>query len=185
MNKIAILEGLLFAVGDEGLSLEDISGILEIPIEEVKILLKNLRELYENDTRGIRVTFLGEVFKLTTKKEHAIYFEKLIKDRSSNTLSNSALETLAVIAYNAPVTRMDINNLRGIESSYIIRKLLARDLIKVSGKSKLPGSPNLYKTTSEFLDYFGLSSLNDLPKLKETDELNEEIDLFSSTYKDI
>ncbi len=184
MENIAVLEGLLFAVGDEGLSLEKISEILDISIEESKELLKNLREEYAKDQRGIRISFLGEVFKLTTKKEHKEYFEKLIIDRSSDTLSNAALETLAIIAYNEPITRLEINNLRGIESSYVLRTLVARDLIKVSGKSNLPGNPNLYKTTSDFLDYFGLSSLNDLPELKEQTENKEEVDLYTSVYKE-
>lgn len=184
MDKLAILEGLLFAVGDEGLSLEKISEILELDIDESKILLKDLREEYSKDSRGIRISFLGEVFKLTTKKEHKDYFQKLLVDRTSDTLSNAALETLAIVAYNEPITRLEVNNLRGIESSYVLRTLVARDLIKVSGKSKLPGNPNLYKTTSDFLDYFGLSSLSDLPELKEKEDCGKDVDLYQSVYKE-
>lgn len=186
MNKIAVLEGLLFVVGDEGITLKNICDILEVEMEEAKKLLKDLRATYESDERGIRISFLGDTFKLTTKKEHKEYYQKLITTKDNNTLSQAALETLAIIAYNQPITRVEVDEARGISSINMIKKLLAKDLIKVSGKSSLPGKPNLYKTTSEFLDYFGLATIDDLPVL--TDEKNEESekdqDLFSSIYKE-
>lgn len=185
MNKIAILEGILFAVGSEGITLEELSNVLEISVNEVKILMKNLNKEYESDLRGIKILYLGEVFKLTTKVEHKEYYEKLIGESKNTTLSNAALETLAIIAYNEPITRIEVNNLRGIESSYTIRTLIARDLIKVSGKSKLPGRPNLYRTTKLFLDYFGLANIKDLPPLKEEKITDKEVDLYESTYKDL
>lgn len=185
MKKIAVLEGLLFVVGDEGITLQNICDILNINIEEAKDLLKKLREQYESDERGIRISFLGETFKLTTKGEHKEYYQKLITTRGSNSLSQAALETLAVIAYNQPITRAEIDEIRGITSINMVRKLLAKDLIKVSGKSNLPGKPNLYRTTSEFLDYFGLATISDLPELEivQTDE-REEQELFTSIYKE-
>ncbi len=186
MNKIAVLEGLLFVVGDEGITLKNICDILEIEMDEAKKLLKDLRAIYESNERGIRISFLGDTFKLTTKKEHKEYYQKLITTKDNNTLSQAALETLAIIAYNQPITRVEVDEARGISSINMIKKLLAKDLIKVSGKSSLPGKPNLYKTTSEFLDYFGLATIEDLPAL--TDEKNEESekdqDLFSSIYKE-
>ncbi len=185
MNNLAVLEGLLFAVGDEGLTLDKISEVLEIPADKVKKLLVELKEIYEDEKRGIRISFLGETFKLTTKKEHKEYYQRLIQNNKTDILSNAALETLAIIAYNQPITRVEINELRGIESSHIIRKLLARDLIKVSGKSDLPGNPNLYRTTSDFLDYFGLASIDDLPEINveiKTEEDDKE--LFTSIYKE-
>ncbi len=184
MNKLAILEGLLFAVGDEGINLEKIAQILEINIDEARELLKNLREIYNSEQRGIRISFLGETFKLTTKKEHKEYYQKLLTEVKDEVLSNAALETLAIIAYNQPISRIEINELRGIESSHLIRKLMARDLIKVAGKSNLPGNPNLYRTTSDFLDYFGLATLNDLPEINNTETLKEEKELFTSIYKE-
>ncbi len=184
MNKIGVLEGLLFAVGDEGLTLEKISEIIEITPEEAKECLKKLRDIYESDERGIRISFLGETFKLTTKKEHKEYYQKLLQNSDVDVLSNAALEVLAIIAYNEPITRIEINDLRGIESSHIIRKLVARDLVKISGKSDLPGNPNFYKTTSDFLDYFGLSSLSDLPEIKDNKSVEDETELFTSIYKE-
>ena len=185
MNKLAILEGLLFVVGDEGISLDDISNIMSINKKESQKLLKQLREEYNNENRGIRISFIGENFKLTTKQEHKGYYQKLITSSNNNTLSQAALETLAIIAYNQPITRVEIDELRGISSINIIRKLMAKDLIKISGKSSLPGKPNLYRTTSEFLDYFGLATLNDLPELPSTKKSEGETqELFSSIYKE-
>ena len=100
-------------------------------------------------------------------------------------MSQAALETLAIIAYNQPITRVEIDELRGVSNVHILRKLLAKGLIKEAGKSTLPGRPNLYATTSEFLDYFGLSSISDLPTIiNEPVEEDEEKELFSSIYKE-
>ena len=184
MNKLAVLEGLLFVVGDEGLTLDNISEIMEINKKEAQELLKQLREEYNKDERGIRISFIGESFKLTTKQEHKEYYQKLITTKNSNTLSQAALETLAIIAYNQPITRIEIDELRGIPSVNMIRKLQAKDLIKVCGKSALPGKPNLYRTTREFLDYFGLATIDDLPDLPAVEETQEEQDLFTSIYKE-
>lgn len=184
MNKVGVLEGILFVVGDEGITLDKIASILEVTTEEAKGYLKELQQSYENDNRGIRISFLGNCFKLTTKKEHKEFYQKLLVDEGSSTLSNSALEVLAIVAYNQPITRAEIDEARGITSIHIIRKLVAKDLIKVSGKSNLPGRPNLYKTTSDFLDYFGLSTLSDLPEIKKKDDVDSEQELFTSIYKE-
>ena len=186
MNKLAVLEGILFVVGDEGITLEKICEVLEIDEKEARKLLNDLQKEYEKAERGIRISYLSNSFKLTTKKEHIEYYQKLVKDTSgAETLSQAALETLAIIAYNEPITRTGVDNLRGISSSFMIKKLMAKYLIKLCGKSDLQGHPNLYKTTREFLDYFGLASLSDLPEIKFNKEnSNEEVDLYKSTYKE-
>lgn len=184
MNKLAVLEGLLFVVGDDGITLENIKNTLEIDETEARELLKELQEEYEKESHGIRISFLANSFKLTTKKEHNVYYQKLIKTPENNTLSQSALEVLAIIAYNQPITRIKVDELRGVSSSFMIRKLVSKDLIKVSGKSDLPGKPHLYKTTNQFLDYFGLASINDLPKISLGTDEDEEIDLYLSNYKE-
>ena len=185
MNKLAILEGILFVVGDEGITLDNISEVMSISKIEAQELLKELREEYSNENRGIRISFIGEAFKLTTKQEHKEYYQKLITTRGTNTLSQAALETLAIIAYNQPITRVEVDELRGIASINMIRKLMAKDLIKISGKSNLPGKPNLYRTTSEFLDYFGLATIDDLPELPINSDIDsEETELFTSIYKE-
>lgn len=180
----AIIEGLLYVQGDIGLTLDQVMNILDVSEEEAKELVFNLKNSYEQENRGLRIKYLGNTFKLTTKEEHKEYYQKLLENPKNNVLSNSALETLAIIAYNEPITRVGIDELRGIDSLYVVRRLLAKGLIKECGKSDLPGKPILYKTTDDFLDYFGLSSINDLPKLEELEEDDEDKDLFKSIYKE-
>ncbi len=184
MNYDAIIEGLLFIAGDDGLTVEQISKIIEIDIENVKNYLDNLSQKYKNADRGITLNKFGEVYKLTTKKEYKEYFSKLVESDVTNNLSQSCLETLAIIAYNQPITRVEIDELRGVNSSHLVRKLVAMGLIKDVGKSDLPGKPLLYKTTDEFLDCFGLTSIDDLPKLNDDVEIDEEeLDLFKTNKK--
>lgn len=189
MNTLAILEGLLFVVGEEGLTLEQIGDVLELDEEQSKLLLHSLREKYEGDDRGLRIDFLGNRFKLTTKFEHKAYYQKLLENPVTNTLSQAALETLAIIAYNEPITRMKIDSIRGVSSVQLIRKLVAKGFIKEVGRSDLPGRPILYETTSEFLDYFGLPNIEALPDMSKfieeaSFEAEEETDLYTSKYKE-
>ena len=180
-----IIEGLLYVQGDLGLTIEQVSDILEITTEESKQLILSLKQDYIEQDRGLRINYLGNSFKLTTKEEHKEYYKKLLENPKNNTLSNAALETLAIFAYNEPLTRGEIDEIRGVDSVYVIRRLLAKGLIKECGKSEKPGHPILYKTTNEFLDYFGLSSKEELPKIEIlTEEETKEKDLFKSTYKD-
>lgn len=184
VKNIGVLEGILFVVGDEGITLSQLCEVMNIKEEEAKETLLALKKMYEADDRGLRISYLGDAFKLTTKKEHKEYYEKLVVNPVSNNLSQSALEVLAIIAYNQPITRLEIDELRGVNSTYVLRRLVAKGLIKEAGKSTLPGRPNLYKTTKEFLDYFGLSTISDLPSFKRVEEVDEEKDLFNSIYKE-
>ena len=184
MNKQGILEGLLFVVGDDGLTLKQISELLAEDIDTCKEILLSLKQSYEAENRGIRISYLGDAFKLTTKKEHKDYYQKLIVNPNTNTLSQAALETLAIIAYNQPITRIEIDELRGVNNTWLLRKLVAKGLIKEVGKSTMPGRPNLYGTTSDFLDYFGLSTIKDLPKIEPKKEEKVTGDLFNSIYKE-
>ena len=184
-NKLAALEGLLFVVGDDGLTINQMMEILEIEHDEAVDLINKLKDEYENDNRGIRLHFLGNTFKLTTKQEHRKYYQKLLVNEENNTLSNSALETLAIVAYNEPITRVEVDEIRGVQTSQMIRKLVAKGLLKEAGRSELPGRPILYKTTSEFLDYFGLSDISELPKVTPKSELeNNDLDLYKSKYEE-
>lgn len=189
MNNIAVLEGLLFVVGEDGLTLDQIEDVLEISEEESKQLLKDLRSRYEADDRGLRIDFLGNRFKLTTKFEHKEYYQKLIENPNTNTLSQAALEVLAIIAYNEPITRIKVDEIRGVSSAQLVRKLVAKGFIKEVGRSDVPGKPIIYETTSEFLDYFGLPNIEALPDMtkfieeaKETE--TEETDLYKSKYRE-
>ena len=129
MHK-AVLEGLLFVVGEDGLTIEQLVDVLEINEEEAKCLLMELKKDYESDNRGLRIDFLGNKFKLTTKFEHKNYYQKLIENPETNFLSQAALETLAIIAYNEPITRVQIDEIRGVGTTSIIRKLVAKGFIK-------------------------------------------------------
>ena len=187
MHK-AVLEGLLFVVGEDGLTLQQIEEVLEIDEEESKSLIMELKKDYEAETRGLRIDFLGNRFKITTKFEHKEYYQKLVENPETNFLSQAALETLAIIAYNEPITRMQVDTIRGVGSSSIMRKLVAKGFIKEAGRSDIPGRPILYETTHEFLDYFGLSSIDDLPNIDEImanveeEEQDENKDLYTSKY---
>ena len=181
---IGIIEGLLFAVGDEGLTLEQIKDILEITEEEAKEVLNILRNRYESEEYGIQLSFLGNSFKLTTKKEHRDYYQKLIENPETNTLSQAALETLAIIAYNEPVTVQDVDTIRGISSREMIRRLVAKGFVQEAGKSDGIGRATMYRTTRDFLDYFGLSTKEELPKYEEIKEIIDDTDLYESKYKE-
>ena len=189
MKNKAVLEGLLFVVGEDGLTLNQIEDVLELEEEAVKQLVNDLKHSYEQEDRGLRIDFLGNRLKLTTKFEHRQYYQKLLENPDTNILSQAALETLAIIAYNEPITRMQVYKIRGVGSSQMIRKLVAKGLIKESGRSNLPGRPILYETTNDFLDYFGLNSIEDLPDMEKyieqsEQDIEEEKDLYTSKYQE-
>lgn len=178
----SVLEGLLFITGDEGLTIEEISEVLEIEQDDALELINKLKQDYSNEERGIMIQDFAGKYKLTTKKEHKAYYEKLSELSSNKTLSQSALETLAIIAYNQPITRLEIDELRGIQSSQMIRNLISRDLVKEVGRKDTAGKPRLYAVTDEFLDYFGLTSLNELPTIEV--EESDDVELYNSKYKE-
>lgn len=179
----AVLEGLLFMAGDEGLKVEKISKILNIPDEKTILLLEELSNDYSSDNHGIQVKRFGSTFKFVTKEKFVNYYKMLTDETVNEKLSSSALEVLAIVAYNGPVTRVTIDEIRGVSCAHIVRKLVFRNLIKEAGRSDLPGKPILYEVTDQFLDYFGLKSTADLPKIDFVQN-NEEVELFNSKYKE-
>ena len=183
--KIGILEGLLFVTGEDGLSKEEIGKLLELEANDVSKLLDDFSLKLKSDDRGLKLVLLGNKYKLTTKEEHKSYYETLADETFSSTISQAALETLVIIAYNGPISVGMIDEVRGVASRDMVRKLLFRGLIEMAGRSDMPGKPMLYKTTDKFLDYFNLSSLEELPELKVPEEMSEEEkDLFISKYKE-
>ncbi|WP_139891708.1 SMC-Scp complex subunit ScpB [Bacillus sp. D386] len=188
VNWKSILEALLFAAGDEGLSLEQISSVMEVTEEEAKDALYDLKELYQNEDRGICVVELAGVYQLATKKVHAPYLKKLVETPSAHTLSQASLETLAIIAYKQPITRIEIEAIRGVKTERPLQTLMAKALIQETGRAEGVGRPYLYGTTKEFLDYFGLKSLDELPALQDdTDDgfNDEEADLFFHKFQEM
>lgn len=183
MNFNSILESLLFVVGDEGLSLEEAKKILEIDDDTLSKAIEQLNINYSSSDRGIELTVLGNRLKLITKKENKQYIQKLVDINDSDVLTEAALETLAIIAYNQPVTRLTVDEIRGVSSSYIIRKLVYKNLICEIGRSESAGRPVLYGTTPLFLDYFGLKSIADLPTIEITKDDGVK-DLYNSKYSE-
>ena len=160
-----ILEGLLFIVGDEGLTAEQASVALQLKEEEVAGYLDELQARYQQGNRGMEVVCYGGVYKFVSANIVHPYAERLFQSDKAHTLSQAALETLAIIAYKQPVTRIEIEEIRGVGADMMLKKLLARNLIKENGRSEAPGRPILYEVTTEFMDSFKLYSLDELPEL--------------------
>lgn len=183
MNLKAVVEGLLFVAGDEGLTRDRLISLLEIDSSKLDEILDELSLDYSSDDRGLLIGTFGDRYKLFTKKKHAIYYKKLLDGEVNEKLSSSALETLAIIAYNQPITRLAIDEIRGVSSAHIVRKLVVKNLIEEVGRSDLPGRPILYGVTEQFLDHFGLQSLEDLPSIS-INESDEERELYVSKYSE-
>ncbi|OPA81394.1 SMC-Scp complex subunit ScpB [Paenibacillus selenitireducens] len=176
----SIIEGLLFVAGEEGLSAKQIAEVVEQPLELVLDVIHDLKGDLARAKRGIQIRIFAGSFQLTTVPEHAPYFEKLAYSPSRSNLSQAALETLSIIAYRQPITRVDIEEIRGVKSDRALQTLVAKDLIEEVGRAEAIGRPILYGTTKSFLDYFGLDSLKSLPDSSafENDEgLEEETQL--------
>ena len=172
----AIIEGLLYIAGEDGLKIEQIMMAIDSNYDEVLGLLKVIRKKYSQMTSGIVLVTFASRYKFVTKDFIYPYAVKLLDTAKPQTLSQSALETLAIIAYKQPITRVEIEELRGVSSEMMLRKLLSRGLIKESGRSSAPGRPILYEVTDEFMDSFKLDDLKELPELPEYE--NEQEDLF-------
>ncbi len=188
INWKGILESVLFAAGDSGLSTKQIAEVLEVDEGKAEEIIASLQQDYENDeNRGLVLTLLAGVYQLATKKEHAAYLKRLVDSPAGNHLSQAALETLAIIAYRQPITRLEIEEIRGVKTDRPLQTLAARVLIKEVGRADGPGRAYLYGTTKEFLDYFGLASLDDLPPLPETieEEESNEADLFFEKFQEL
>lgn len=183
-----ILESLLFAAGDEGLSLKQIAAVLDVEEMKASEIVTELQMDYDKDiNRGITIVQLAGVYQLATKKEHAIYLKKLVESPGAGHLSQAALETLAIIAYKQPITRTEIEDIRGVKTERPLHTLSSRALIKEVGRAEGTGRAILYGTTKEFLDYFGLKNIKELPPLPEKideDDLQDDADLFFEKFQE-
>lgn len=175
----AILEGLLFLVGDDGLTVEQASKSMDISAAKVEQLFDILQKDYVDDARGFEIERYGSRYRFLSKAFVHEAAKKLFSIDKISKLSNAALETLAIIAYKQPITRVEIEEIRGVGADVMIRKLEARGLIKEEGRSDAPGRPFLYSVTDEFMDAFKLLSLDELPDLPEFNKDNND-DLFHS-----
>lgn len=160
-----IIEGIMFAVGRE-VSVKELSSVLELTPENVEEIIENMKIEFEEQGRGIEIIKVENGnYQLCSKKEIYDYIYQIIDKRNKPNLSQAALETLAIIAYNPKITRAEIETIRGVNSDGTIYKLLDHNLIEDAGRLDAPGRPTTYKTTKEFLRMFGYTSLDDLPEL--------------------
>ena len=163
-KKKAVIEAILFAAGKE-VNKKELMSVLEISEDELNAIISVMQEEYKHENRGIEIIKVEDSYQLATKKDLYEYLYQIFDKRNKPNLSQAALETLAIIAYNPKITRAEIESIRGVNSDGTMYKLLEYDLIESVGKLDAPGRPTMYSTTSNFLKMFGLNSLNDLPDL--------------------
>lgn len=165
-NLKAVIEALLFA-SDKPLTLERIKNVLDnLESESIRLALEELRLEYDKSNRGIRIIEVAGGFQMISAPSLSVFLKKLYKGRMGEKLSKPALETLAIVAYKQPVTRFDIESIRNVNADGVMKTLLDKDLIRIEGRKKTPGRPHLFGTTRQFLEYFGLKSLEELPKIE-------------------
>lgn len=180
---ISIIEGILYMVGDEGLTVEQLASVTELDPLVIEEYLEAISNTCQSDTsRGIELVCYGGLYKFVTKASVHEYAAKLFALPERSKLSQAALETLAIIAYKQPITRVEIEEIRGVNCDAMIHKLLAKALIKEVGRSEAVGKPILYGVTDEFMDAFKLMSLDELPELPSLNN-NEELNLFSEVIE--
>jgi len=179
-NLKSAVEAMLFA-SEKPLVIEQIRKVLDnLEANEVRKILEELKTEYELSNRGIRVVEIAGGFQINTAPAFAPFLKKLFKDRHAERLSKPALETLSIIAYKQPLTRSEIESLRNVNVDGVMKSLLDKNLVRICGRKKVPGRPFVYGTTRQFLEYFGLKSLEELPKMEEFSALarnNEQPDI--------
>jgi len=176
----SIIESLLFVAG-ESLKLNEIASILECSIDFTKELINELRESYDKENRGIKIIVTNGEYQFVTKPCNSEFVQKLLKTNTRQSLSQASLETLAIIAYKQPITRVEIEEIRGVKSDRAIYTLSEKRLIKDSGRKIVPGRPIIYATTDEFLKHFNFHNINEMPsfedfnkqQLQQKDDINQ------------
>ncbi len=180
MNTKAIIEGLLFLAGEEGLTLRQIEATLEnVERKIIEDTILQLQIEYGNNQRGIELVEYANRYKFITKEFVYEYGQKLFHEVKPSSLSSAAMETLAIIAYKQPITRVEIEEIRGVNCDMMLKKLQARDLIQAKDRLDTVGKPLLYTVTDTFLDAFSLETLSELPELpeqKHNEQLFDEVE---------
>lgn len=175
VDKMAVLESILFAMG-ESVEVSRLAQVIEETPKKTKKLLLELQAIYENEKRGVTLVELGDCFQMCTRPEMYEYLVKIAKVPRKYTLTDTVLETLSIVAYKQPVTRIEIEKIRGVSCDHAINRLLEFDLIKEVGRLDAPGRPLLFGTTEQFLRSFGVKSLEELPQMNpdRVEEFREE-----------
>lgn len=171
----SVIESLLFVSG-EPLSIRDLHNNLEISIKVIESVIKEMVHDYEEDNRGIKLISINGEYQLVSKPQNSDSIQKLLKKNKRQSLSQASLESLAIVAYKQPITRIDIDEIRGVKSDSALQRLIERELIKDIGRLEVPGRPIIFGTTEEFLRQFGLKDLDELPSLDLYDEKDDEIE---------
>ena len=185
MSKLAEIEALLFVAGEDGLRVRQLADLLSIPPTGVIQSLEKLAEKYRKDEdSSLALLETSNAYKIVTKQDFADLLREYSKAPINQSLSRAALETLSIIAYKQPITRIEVDEIRGVNSSGAISKLQIFDLIRENGKKEVLGRPNLYVTTDYFLDYMGINSLEELPVVEEIELITEESQLFVERIED-
>ncbi|WEV40642.1 SMC-Scp complex subunit ScpB [Lactobacillus sp. ESL0684] len=184
-SKLAELEALLYLAGDNGIASDNLGELLQIEQPALRELTSKLAaNLQQDQDSGLQLLQLNHQYKLTTRPEVSKIVTNYFQKDLTKSLSQSALEILSIVAYKQPITRIEIDEIRGVNSSGALQTLIWRDLIKTDGKKEAPGHPNLYVTSDYFLQYFGYQSLADLPLIEdfEDDSIDAEgqMDLFAA-----
>lgn len=184
MNDLAMIEAILFVAGDDGLTLEELSKLTDKTLDAMAVFIEDLAIKYHNDEEsGILLIETANKYQLVTKKEYAESIKRYAQSPFSQTLSRPLLETLAIIAYKQPVTRIEIEEIRGVQVTSNLQKLKTRQLIEEVGRLDKPGQPLLYGTTAYFLDYFGINGIEELPELTNIEADEEISDLFYKNFQ--
>ena len=163
-NIKTVIEALLF-VSERPLALEKIKEVLGLDTVGIRKKLEELQAEYETANRGMRIIEIAGGFQMITAPTLAVFLKKLYKNRRAERLSKPALETLAIIAYKQPLTKLEIESIRNVNIDGMMQNLLDKGLVRICGRKKAPGRPFVYGTTRKFLEYFGLKSLEELPKI--------------------
>ncbi len=162
----SIIEGVLFAAGD-AVDVEKLSDILDIDMKSTRAIVTALADKYDREMRGVQIIRLEDSYQMCTRRDYQEYISKLVEPRRSQSLSNAAMEVLAIVAYKQPVTRAVIEQIRGVSCDTLVNKLLEKNFIEEVGRLDTPGRPMLFGTTEEFLRCFGIESLAELPDFEE------------------
>lgn len=180
------IEALLFVAGDDGLNMNQLQFLTDATEQEISASVDSLTQKYSRAENGIMLKELAGVYQLVTKPEMAETIQKLVENPTPQALSQASLEVLAIVAYKQPITRLEIEDLRGVKSEKPLHTLAAKGLIQETGRAEGAGRAILYGTTLEFLDYFGLKDLDELPALPQESEENpeEETDLFMTKFQE-
>lgn len=178
------IESLLFVSG-EPLSLRELHNNIEISIKVIEVVIKEMISDYEEENRGIKLISINGEYQLVSKPQNSDSVQKLLKKNKRQSLSQASLESLAIVAYKQPITRVDIDEIRGVKSESALQRLIERELIRDIGRLEVPGRPILFGTTEEFLRQFGLKDIGELPSLDlyDNDEIEGSIDLLNKAME--